>query len=184
LLSESEAIWRELGNASGLAGVLNNRAYAELLAGDHAAAEPLLRESLALNPENLEVFNLNLGLAVLAAGRLDEARAAFSDALSRGIAAKVPDTVFYAVEGLASTAASAGDDATAARLWGASEAMRESIGAVLAPAELALHEQLVRQSRKRLGVEGFTATWAEGKAMPIDRAVEVALANRAPRSTA
>jgi predicted ATPase/class 3 adenylate cyclase len=184
LLSEAEAIWRELGNAAGLAGVLNNRAYAELVAGNHAAAEPLLRESLALNPENVEVFNLNLGLAVLAAGRVDEARAAFGEALSRGIAANVPDTVFYALEGLASTAATVGDDATAARTWGASEAMRESMGAVLAPAELALHEQLLPEARARAGELAFLAAWAEGKAMPIERAIELALADRSPGSTA
>ena len=51
--------------------------------------------------------------------------------------------MLYALEGLSRVAASVGEDETAARLWGASEAARESMGVILAPAELALHERLV-----------------------------------------
>ena len=81
---------------------------------------------------------------------------------------EAPEQVLYALEGLASVAASVAEDETAARLWGASEAVRESIGVTLGPAELALHERLVPESRTRLGGDRFAAAWTEGKAMPTE----------------
>ena len=171
----TEAIYRELGNTGGLSSVLNNRGYSELVLGNYDAAEPLLRESLALGPARPSHVLLNLGLALLGSERPDEARTAFAQSLAEGASSETPEEVLYALEGLASVAASVAEDETAARLWGASEAVRESIGVILAPAELALHERLVPESRMRLGSDRFAAAWAEGKAMPTKQAVELAL---------
>jgi tetratricopeptide (TPR) repeat protein len=175
LTADVEVIFRGLGNRIGLGLALNNRAYTELIMGNHEAAEPLLRECIELNPDGAQTFRLNLGLALLGTGRADEARTAFAQSLADGVSSGTPEVAFYALEGLGSTAASVAEDDTAARLWGASEAARESIGAVLAPAELALHERLVPGSRARLGDERFARAWAEGKAMPTERAIELAL---------
>jgi hypothetical protein len=58
---------------------------------------------------------------------------------------------------------------------GRAAARTPSLRVLLAPAELALHERLVPESRTRLGTEKFAAAWAEGKAMPTEQAVELAL---------
>ena len=175
LEAEAEAIYRELGHTPGLSMMLNQRGYGELVLGNYATAERALRESLAVGQSRPSHTLLNLGLALLGRGQLDEARAAFAESLSIGASAELPEQVLYALEGLASVAASVPEDETAARLWGASEAVRESLGVVLAPAELALHERVVPESRTRLGTEKFAAAWAEGKAMPTEQAVELAL---------
>ena len=162
LEADAEAIYRELGNTTGLSGVLNTRGYAELVFGNYAAAESLLRESIALGPDRPSNVLLNLGLALLGSGRPGEARAAFVESLAESASDETPEVevVLYALEGLANVAASVPEDETAARLWGASEAVCESIGVILSPAELALHEQLrppepdaarQRQVRGRLG---------------------------------
>jgi predicted ATPase/class 3 adenylate cyclase len=182
LEADAEAIYRELGNPTGLSRVLNNRGYGELVLGNYETAEALLRESIALGPDRPSHVLLNLGLALLGSGRPDEARAAFGESLAEGASAETPEEVLYALEGLASVAASVPEDETAARLWGASEAVRESIGVILAPAELALHERLVPESRARLGSHRFADAWAEGKAMPTEQAVELALGTEVVRT--
>ena len=177
--ADEEAIYRELGNLVGLSSVLNNRGYSEVVLGNYDAAEPLLRESIALGSSRPSHVLLNLGLALLGQGRPDEARTAFAQSLVDGASTQTPEQVLYALEGLANVAASIAEDETAARLWGASEAVCESIGVILAPAELALHERLVPETRARLGSDSFAAAWAEGKAMPTEQAVEFGLGTEA-----
>ena len=133
LEADVEAIYRELGNIRGLSSVLENRGYSELVLGNYDAAEPLLRESLALGSPSPSHVLLNLGLALLGNGRPDEARTAFAQSLAEGASTEAPEQVLYALEGLASVAASVAEDETAARLWGASEALRESIGVIPRP---------------------------------------------------
>ena len=172
---EAERLFREVGNEQGLATLLNNRSYRELVHGNDAEAERLVREALALDPGNAAFFLLNLGLAVLRGDGPDSAAPVFAEALERGARSGETEILFYALEGLGGVAATRGDDGTAGRLWGASEAIRESRAAVLAAAERQTHDLLVPRSRSRLGHEAFEIAWAEGKAMPVERAIELAL---------
>jgi hypothetical protein len=64
----------------------------------------------------------------------------------------------------------------AARLHGAAEALRETIGVPLSPSERALDEvTMLTAVRAALGEETFTAAWAEGRAMSMERAIAYAL---------
>jgi hypothetical protein len=63
----------------------------------------------------------------------------------------------------------------AARLWGAADALRESLGAPLPPHE---RDEAVREReglRQALGEEAFAAAFAEGRAMNWERAIAYAL---------
>ena len=173
--AEAERLFREVGNENGLAVLLNNRAYRELLRGNDAEAERLLRDPLARTPANAGHVLTNLGLAVLRSRGPVPAAPLFAEALEWSTRAGQTEMLSYALEGLAGVAATRGDDTTAARLWGASEAIRDSRAAVLGPAERDTHDDLVPQSRDRLGQATFEMAWAEGKAMPVERAIELAL---------
>lgn len=67
----------------------------------------------------------------------------------------------------------------AAWLWGAAEALRQSIGAREAPASRATRERLIAQAREQLGEAAFAAKWAEGRAMTMEQAVAYALESAA-----
>jgi DNA-binding NarL/FixJ family response regulator len=64
-----------------------------------------------------------------------------------------------------------------ARLFGASEAILENVGAPLYAQvqDRAAYERAVEGLRSRLGRGAFVAAWAEGRAMSTEEAVEYAL---------
>jgi hypothetical protein len=85
------------------------------------------------------------------------------------------------LDGLAA-AATAGEDAgprtgvvRATRLLAVADAIREEIGTPLYPVEQRPRDLVVVAARARLGEEEFAAAWAEGRALPLDRAIEEAL---------
>jgi len=55
-------------------------------------------------------------------------------------------------------------------LWGAAEALRQSIGTREAPASQAAHERLKAEVRKQLGEAVFNAKWAEGQSASLEQA--------------
>ena len=59
----------------------------------------------------------------------------------------------------------------AAWLWGAAEALRQSIGVRPAPASRATHERLKNEVRKQLGEATFNAKWAEGQSASVEQAI-------------
>jgi non-specific serine/threonine protein kinase len=71
----------------------------------------------------------------------------------------------------------------AARLFGASEALRERIGAAPWPLWLAEHERNVAATRTSLGEEAYAAAWAAGRALSVDAAIAAALGAGEPAPT-
>jgi hypothetical protein len=62
-------------------------------------------------------------------------------------------------------------------LFGAAAALRESAGAPVDSRRRADYERQVADARTLLEATAFAAAWEEGRAMPLDEAVRVALAN-------
>src|SRR5205085_9681097 len=74
------------------------------------------------------------------------------------------------LEGLADIVARQGERVWAARLWGAAEALRETIGTPLPPVERDTYERSVAAVRTQLGEKAFATAWAEGRAMTPEQA--------------
>jgi hypothetical protein len=72
-------------------------------------------------------------------------------------------------------AAMQGQPERAARLLGASAALREEIGAPLSPVARVDHDHASNAARATLGEDAFAAAWAEGYAMPLEEATADAL---------
>jgi len=62
-----------------------------------------------------------------------------------------------------------------AKLLGAAEALLESIGAVMDPADGMIYEQGVASARAQLSGEEFEKARAEGRAMSMEQIVDYAL---------
>jgi predicted ATPase/class 3 adenylate cyclase len=175
---EAEAIFRRLGLERPLASILNNRAYAALVLHQWERAGRLFAESV-------EIFRrlggawwfplLNIGLVACVTGRPDDAERAFRDAAQAGVEMSEVETIYYALEGLGSTAASRSDDLEAARFWGASEALRDPAGAKLQAAERELHDRLEAEARGRVGDDAFERSWAVGRSLSYEEAVALAV---------
>jgi len=76
---------------------------------------------------------------------------------------------------LARVAAAQGAWERTARLLCAEEALRQTIGAPLPPAEHHGREQTLQLAHEHLGEELFAAAWADGYAMKLEDAIAYAL---------
>jgi non-specific serine/threonine protein kinase len=123
--------------------------------------------------------HVGLGFGELAKGNPEPAAALLEEALRLLRGSEDKFCLAYGFFGLAAVAAARAEPARAARLWGATEALREEIGVdSLSWWELQTfdYEGRVSATRNMLGDEGaWEAAWAEGRAMTPDQAVEYAL---------
>jgi predicted ATPase/DNA-binding CsgD family transcriptional regulator len=157
LLEESVALCREMGHQDGLAQSLSALARVEARQDDYAAACALYEESLAI----CRVLDDQEGVAACLEG------------LAGAVA--VQGSVGASIGGKEAWGASA---LGAALLWGAAEALRETIGVAIPPVWRADHERSVAAVRTHLGEKAFAATWDEGRAMTPEQAL--AAQRRAP----
>ena len=81
----------------------------------------------------------------------------------------------YGLVGLAQVASVGGDCRRAACLFGAAEALRDSMGAVLEDVDRDLYKRHVAATKSALGDELFDAAWAKGRAMNLETASQLAL---------
>ena len=86
------------------------------------------------------------------------------------------------LESLAELAGVLGDPRRAARLWGASDALRETAGTPQPPAERRLREPYLIAARSGMDEADWTVAWEEGRAMTLDQAVDYALEGVADRA--
>ncbi|MCW3062073.1 MAG: hypothetical protein JWQ02_3894 [Capsulimonas sp.] len=68
----------------------------------------------------------------------------------------------------------------AARLWGAAEALRETIGMSLSICDLEMHHREVDRARTALGADAFATAWKSGQGFRWEQAVAYALEETAP----
>ena len=119
-------------------------------------------------------------LAMMAQAERDheQARGLFEEGLKLSAEVGNETNVAHYLEGLAALAASEGKVVRAARLWGAAEALFETIEVAASPyaPDRSHYQSQIGAVRTQLGEEAFEAAWAEGKTMSPEWAVEYALA--------
>jgi non-specific serine/threonine protein kinase len=118
---------------------------------------------------------MNHGFAALHLHRAADAVASLEQSVR--ICEQLEDTesVAYCLHGLAAVAELHGRSENAARVLGAADALRETIGASLAPFEQGMHDRTARAARVALGQAQFDAAWTAGRALSLDEAVAYAL---------
>ena len=177
LAEESLSIRRQLGDKARVAWSLLNLSKIIHLQGDYTAARTLIEESLAQFRE----IGSQGGIA-WALSSLGEVRHRQGDCAAAWEAERESLCLFQKLkdqEGLAASLrilSAQSEGAKAARLGGAAEVLRQTLGAPLLPFEQEEHEQQITRVRSVLGNDLFTASWAEGRALSWEQAVDYALA--------
>jgi tetratricopeptide (TPR) repeat protein len=177
--TESLARWRVLGDEQEVASVLGNLGRVLLEEDALDAAERALDESLQLSRKIdspiLVLWSLGI-LGRVAAARCDLHRAEklLCEALREVARAGHLWMVAEFLEELAVVSGASGAYRRAGRLWGAAEALREEIGAPLAPAEMKRHEPAIQRLHEA-GEQAFTEALAEGRSMGREVALAYAL---------
>ena len=152
-LSERAAeLYGESDDKRGHALAISNLGGIALERGEYAKAAALSEQAYGLfetleDSEGMAFALVNQGFAALSEGRHDRAVELLREALRRLAELEFRDVIGYCFEGLAAVLALTGRAEEASKLLGAAEALRESLGVGLAPAEQATHDQTVAAVR-------------------------------------
>lgn len=178
LFEESLTVRKELGDRRGIAGSLSNLGLIARHQNDYDRADTLYRESLAIRRDlgdrhGMGITLAGLGMVAVVRGDVKAAAAALKESLQIRVAQKDADGVVECLEALSRIV---GDPASAARLLGASAALRptKTRHGLPTPSD----EGHTLAVRKMLGARSFQAAWREGEAMTLDQAGAYALALR------
>jgi predicted ATPase/DNA-binding SARP family transcriptional activator len=179
---EAAVISREIGDPFGLSLVIQNLGIAHDGVGrrDHAIA--LLEESVELARRAADPAHTASALRTLArvllAGEADRPRAMelIRESLTRSLSLGDRPGMIECLETVAGEAGRSGDARTGALLMGAAEAGRAAAGSIRQPDETAWVEATTASLRAALGDDAFEAAHADGAGLPLEAAVERALA--------
>ncbi len=172
---------RTAGSKYYLTAPLNNLGFVAIAREDYTAARRYLEEAIAIERTVKSRSSIlanalgNMAHICCIEGDYSSARALGEEALL--IRQELGDKwgIAYSLGRFGVLAATIGMPERAARLWGAAEALRESIGTPLVPAELAIQQQGIIVARAQLDEPAFTAAWAEGRKLPVKKAITFAL---------
>ncbi len=165
--------FRALAIPWGTGSALSGMAWVALATGDADQAERLLDEATSVlrhaGPWFLSLPRYVRAILAVRRGNADEAIALMRESLTRIRELHDKFAFVYALVPLAAAAVLKGDDAWAARILGARDAVTERTGAtVVDKSVLDLREQAERQVRAHLGPDRWARAYAAGRTASID----------------
>ena len=180
LYEQSLPLWREIGHRSGLLDSLRGLGNVARLEGNGDEAASLLEESLAVGLDTGsrggEASALHwLGALVGDRGETEEAERLHRKALTLWADMDDVDGVAIALWRLAGLAALRGSFETAAQMLGASEALRDRVGAIVPSCDAPEYEQAVADAQTGLELRAFKAAWKAGRELELWDAAKLGL---------
>ena len=177
---EALEIARTVGDPVWLALCLGNLGFTLTRQGETARATAVLEEDLALL--RTAGYERGIGWAVeglamnlLASGDAARAQGYFQEAIALAWKDRSLVTVVYELPKLAETLVAGGDPERAARLLGATAALRTAIGASAATEEAFGASHVANTIRAVLGDHRFAAAWDAGHTRPLELTIAEAL---------
>jgi predicted ATPase/DNA-binding CsgD family transcriptional regulator len=192
IYEEGVVLCREAGYTFRLPDFLFSLGFQLLLEGDYERGAALNEEAVTICREHGYKRSLNfaldnMGWATLLQGDHTRATSFYEESLT--ISKELGDKACASesLDGLACIAGATGEPARAARLFGAAEAMRDTLGGAVAfqhtPEEAAWREPSRAGARSRLGKRAWEDALSEGRAMGLKEAIEYAISPEIPFAT-
>ncbi len=180
LLRAAVGIREELHDPAGAANSLNNLGILLLDRGAWREAIEVLTDTLerdraADDDWGVACCTLNLAVAHLVGNQVDRATQQLREALVSFVELGDRDALLETLEAVVGVAAARQDWRAAARLGGASDATRLSLGLPGSPADRAHFEGWVDEARANLSSDEFEAMQAEGRGMSLEHATSYGL---------
>lgn len=147
--------------------------------GDYTSAASFLERDLAIQREigdtrRAALALANLGLVAYEQGDYVLALSRHRESLAIRQTLGAKRGFVYSLEGLAMVYRGLGRPDVASHLWGASQVMRDAMGAPVPPNERARYRREMDMLSAQLGGEGFQRAYAEGYAMTSEEAMSEA----------
>jgi len=186
VLEAAIAAGRSLGHPGGVATSLRNLGQLALSQGELDRATDMLQQSLT---EWAAVRSLrgrgsslaDLGLVCLARGDAQQAAIYFGESVQLCCQPEDQRDLARSLEGVAAAVVSmadlmlAPDLVSAARLLGSAAMVRDATGSPTIAIDRTIVERAVAGARASLDEHAFAGAWAEGRDLPLDEAVGIAL---------
>jgi tetratricopeptide (TPR) repeat protein len=181
---EALRIGREIHEAKHVVGALNQLGEAALAEGDISQAEAFYTEAYVQCQapdwqQYVYATNACKGMGEVALNRYDyEAALRY---LREGLEhSRVPVLQVWVLDSLAGVIGTMphrtmADVQRAAKIWGATEALKEKIGQANMPGDRRRTDALIAEARTHIAPETFATAWAEGRALSLDEAIELAM---------
>jgi predicted ATPase/DNA-binding winged helix-turn-helix (wHTH) protein len=179
LYEESLVISRELNDERQIAFTLSGLSNVLLNEGNGSAARPLLEEALVISRRmgfkfNLSTDLINLGAVNYYESDADAAYRNFAESLA--IAREIKSTAYISccLDGFAAVAAISKNPEQSARLAGAAESLRESIGYEIESTERIFRDDYLKKVLAGFDRKSFAAAYQEGQNLDLNEALELA----------
>ena len=180
-LEEGLAIVRATGNPSVIAGMLGGLGTVALGQGDFPTARSLFEEALAISRglgDRPFIASALCDLGDLTCEQGDYRAAATLHRESLVIHQALGDRrgISRSLHALAVVVAALGDAINATRILGAADQIRADLGSPLEPRERASYDRHIDATRASIGDDAtFDRAWAEGCALTLEQAIQLAL---------
>ena len=179
-IAEGLEISRQLDDKFGIVATLNSLGDIARTAGDDAAARPLFEEALAISrklgrKQFVSTILTNLGAVTHSEGDFAAARSHFAEALEMAQELGNRIAISYSLDGFAALAAESGEPELAAKLAGAAEQLRETVGFEIEPADRRFRESYFSKLRAALTESVFAAAYQQGRKLKTEEAIALAL---------
>lgn len=173
LFTSSLEHFRALGMPWGAGGALSGLAWVALVEGDAGQVERLLDDATVVlhdaGPWFLSLVRYLRAILAVRRGDADGTIALMRESLTRIGELRDKFAFVYALVPLAAAAVLKGNDAAAARMLGAREAVTERTGATIVDTSVDdLREGAEREVRARLGPDQWARAYAAGRTMSIE----------------
>jgi tetratricopeptide (TPR) repeat protein len=167
---------RETGYDHGMALQLTRLGDIAVAQGNPGEAETLGEAALAIWRDRGDAWGIawalmQLGSVARAQGDDARAIALFRQSLASNARLGDKEIIARVVAELAAIACDRGQFLLAARLYGGVAALRETLGAPLAPAEWARYDRALAATRSELAEGAFHTAWDAGRVLPLERII-------------
>ena len=148
--------------------------------GNLERAVSLLEQALALNQQRGDKWGTgtclgSLGWVALQRRDFKQMRKYLEASLSIRLELRDRGGIAWCLEKLGQANHEQARFQDAAKLFGHAEAIRAPMGSVMDPADQPRYHRTVSELQSALGMDAFAAAWSEGKSMPLEDVIELAL---------
>jgi len=154
--------------------------FVAVIDGHYDRGAQVFRDALELFRRSGDIWGVsrmltNVGQVSVLQGNFAGARALAAEGIALSQELGDRREVALYLEIVAAAEAGQGDVARAARLWGASDRLLESVGSPLQPENAMLRDRYFDSAKESLGENPFQAALSEGRAMSLKEAIQYAL---------
>jgi predicted ATPase len=180
LIDEAIQLHEEENDEWGLAAALNVLCWLHIALEDYTSREDFDRASMMAHRVGDELgiamSKSNMAEYKIHHGEFEEAKDLLRQALPLFRELRMRDSTAFALETVAKISAREEKLDIAARLLGAAENLRESVGVPIWGTARARHEAAIARLKSQMGDESFDGAWSEGRVLSFDDAIDWALA--------